>query len=245
MSLTDSAASATLRIEHGDSRGSGFHFVNPVTVITNYHVISGAEKGGNAIKGITERGDIFDLELVAFSPANQRDYAVLRVRGGIPAGRSALKPKILKPLPRGIDVLFAGFPHGIPHLLVQRAVVAGLITPEIFYIDGSVNGGNSGGPIIDAEDGAVIGVVTQRRFLGAPDLEALRKAAKRIQDHCDAIADRGSVQIMGIDFGGFSKLMAQGMILIQEVLEANANTGIGIGYAIEFAAARCAELGIE
>jgi hypothetical protein len=245
MSIFDIAASATLRIEYGESRGSGFHFLQSDTVLTNYHVIPGAEQSLNPIKGITEGGDTLDLRLVAFSPANKHDFAVLKVQGAVPAGRTPLKPKILKPVARGIEVLFAGFPHGIPHLLVQRAVVAGLITGEIFYIDGSVNGGNSGGPIIHPEHGTVIGIVTQRRFLGAADLETLGKAAKQVQDHCQAIAGHGSVQIMGIDFGGFSNLMAQGMILIQEVLKANANTGIGIGYSIEFAAAKCAELGIR
>jgi S1-C subfamily serine protease len=151
----------------------------------------------------------------------------------------------MKPAVRGTEVLFAGFPHGIPHLLVQRAAVAGILNDVAFYIDGSVNGGNSGGPILDTADGSVIGIVTQRRFLGAQDLQALGVAAKQIQAHCQAMAGRGGVQIMGIDFGGFSNLMAQGMQLIQEVLEANANTGIGIGFSIEFVAAKCAQLGIQ
>ncbi len=243
MSSFEIARSATLRIEHGSSRGSGFHFQNLDTVITNYHVIAGANQSVNAIKGVTEGGDVLNLKLVASSSADKHDFAVLKVSGPVPAGRTALKPKILRPVVRGLEVLFAGFPHGIAHLLVQRAVVAGLVTDEVFYIDGSVNGGNSGGPIIDARDGTVIGLVTQRRFLGAEDLEGLGRAAQEVQDHCQRIVGRGSVEIMGINFGGFSALMAQGMILIQRVLEANANTGIGIGYAIEFVSAACTESG--
>lgn len=111
----------------------------------------------------------------------------------------------------------------------------------MFYIDGSVNGGNSGGAIVDASDGSVIGIVTQRRFLGAQDLDALRGAAEKLRAHCQQIAGRGSVQIMGIDFGGFSSLMAEAMLLIQEVLKANANTGIGIGYSIRFVYEKCKE----
>ncbi len=122
--------------------------------------------------------------------------------------------------------------------------MAGLESHRAFYIDGSVNGGNSGGPIVDISEGTVVGIVTQRRFLGAKDLAALQKAAERIRAHCQAIAGRGSVQIMGIDFGGFSRLMAEGMLLVREVLEANANTGIGIGFPIEFVTNKCRELGI-
>ena len=50
---------------------------------------------------------------------------------------------------------------------------------------------------------------------------------------------------MGIDFGAFGKLMAEGMLLIRQVLELNANTGIGIGFSIEFVVERCRELGLE
>jgi S1-C subfamily serine protease len=82
-----------------------------------------------------------------------------------------------------------------------------------FYIDGSVNGGNSGGPIVDFSDGKIIGIVTQRRFLGGQDLNQLQKAAKQLRDHCQQIAGRGSVQIMGIGFGGFSSLKAEAMLL--------------------------------
>jgi hypothetical protein len=142
---------------------------------------------------------------------------------------------------RGTEVAFSGFPHGIPHLLVQRAVISGQISNDVFYIDGSVNGGNSGGPIVDISDGAVVGIITQRRFLGAQDLDKLRVAAKQLRAHCQQIAGSGSVQIMGIDFGGFSSLMAEAMLLIQEVLEANANTGIGIGYSIRFVSEKCSE----
>jgi S1-C subfamily serine protease len=245
MSLHDEAAQATLKIEHGQSSGSGFHFLVPTTVITNYHVIAGAETSGKPIVGITEAGTRIPLKLVASSPTNQHDFAILSVQGAPPPGRTSLKPKIVKPGTRGTEVLFAGFPHGISHLLVQRATVAGLVNDRAFYIDGSVNGGNSGGPILDASDGSVMGIVTQRRFLGAQDLQALGAAAKQIHVHCQAISSRGSVQIMGIDFGGFSNLMAQGMLLIQEVLEANANTGIGIGFSIEFVADKCAQLGAK
>jgi hypothetical protein len=118
------------------------------------------------------------------------------------------------------------------------------LSVSAFYLDGSVNGGNSGGPIIDLSDGNVVGLVTQRRFLGGPDLSRLRQEAEQIRSYCQAMAGQGSVQIMGIDFGGFSKLMAEGMLLIRQVLEANANSGIGIGFSIEFVAEKCRELGI-
>ena len=135
---------------------------------------------------------------------------------------------------RGTKILFAGFPHGIHDLLVHEAIVSGPVQNHAFYIDGSVNGGNSGGPIVDANSGELVGIVTQRRFLGAQSLQVLGQQVYRLAQQCAGIANRGSVQIMGIDFGQFANLMAQGLGAISQVIEANANSGIGIGYKIEF-----------
>lgn len=241
MSTFKSLADATLRIESGCSAGSGFHFIRPDIVVTNNHVVEGT---GAPVVAITERGLRFPLELLASSPTDQHDFAVYQIKRDVPADREVLRPKPIVPVERGLEVLFSGFPHGLPHLLVHRAVISGSVTDTAFYLDGSVNGGNSGGPIVDAKDGMVIGIVTQRRFLGGANLEGLRAQAEQIRCHCQALAGQVSVSIMGIDFSEFSRLMAEGMLLMKEVLEANANSGIGIGFSIEFVAKRCAQLGI-
>ena len=244
MSLHQNVADATLRIECGDSRGSGFHLITPDLIISNYHVVNGFHTSGSPINGITEKGNSIGLELVGYSPIEEYDFAILRTEEDIPESQKTLSPIIVDDFQKGMDILFSGFPHGIPHLLVQDAIISGQISEDIFYIDGSVNGGNSGGPIINQDDGSVIGIVTQRRFLGSQDLENLSKSANELRKHCQIIAGRGSVQIMGIDFGRFSQLMAEAMILIQDVIQANANTGIGIGYSIKHVLEECEELGI-
>lgn len=38
---------------------------------------------------------------------------------------------------------------------------------------------------------------------------------------------------MGINFGGFAQLMAQSLGALDQVLQANANSGIGIGFSIQ------------
>jgi hypothetical protein len=241
MTSFQNAANSTLRIECGPNSGSGFHFIRSNIVVTNNHVIAGMAAPASAV---TEDGFKLPLKLLASSAADSKDFAIFEAQGSIPTGRHVLHPRVMRPFERGLDVIFSGFPHGIPDLLVQRAVVAGFLSVSAFYLDGSVNGGNSGGPIIDLSDGNVVGLVTQRRFLGGPDLSRLRQEAEQIRSYCQAMAGQGSVQIMGIDFGGFSKLMAEGMLLIRQVLEANANSGIGIGFSIEFVAEKCRELGI-
>ena len=159
MNLFQDAAQATLRVECGSSRGSGFHFIRPNVVVTNNHVVEGITAPATAV---TEDGVELPLRLLVNSPTDQRDYAVFEAMGVIPPGRNALQPKPLSPIGRGLEVIFSGFPHGIPHLLVQRAVVAGLVSDTAFYLDGSVNGGNSGGPIIERLPGSPLKVSDSR-----------------------------------------------------------------------------------
>lgn len=245
MSLYGDIASSTLLVECGTSRGSGFHFIQPECVVTNHHVVEDHADHGEVVVASTNDGCKFELELLGSSPSNQYDFAIFRIRSEIPEGRVVLSSKIVESFEIGTEVAFSGFPHGIQDLLVQRAIVSGLLDDETFYIDGSVNGGNSGGPIVDISDGSVIGIITERRFLGGADLDNLQHVAEQIQEHWRRIGGQGRVAIMGIDFGAFTSLMADAMVLIKQVLEANANTGIGIGYSVRFVTEECERLGIR
>lgn len=125
-------------------------------------------------------------------------------------------------------MLFSGFPHGIPDLLVQGAAVAGRAAGASFYVDASINGGNSGGPVVDVESGRVVGQVYASRFLGAPELEELSDEAQKLAEYCARLGGGGGVAIMGIDFGTFAQAMARSNLLLAASLRANANTGIGL-----------------
>lgn len=226
-------ADATFRIQCGPSSGSGFSFRSANIVVTNFHVVAAHQAGAQPISAIAEDGTQIPLRLIAHSPENQFDFAILEAQAAAPAGRHVLQPQVMGDVPRGTEIIFSGFPHGIPDLLVHEAIVSGPAHPRGFYVDGSVNGGNSGGPIIDKTSGRIIGIVTQRRFLGAVQLGQLRQAVAQLSQHCQAIAGQGHVAIMGVNFGAFAQMMAQGFAVIDQILQANANSGIGIGFRIE------------
>lgn len=194
---------------------------------------------------VTEDAQRISTELIGHTPENQFDFAVLSAKAPVPGGRHVLKPDSSHSMARGTKVVFSGFPHGIHDLLTHEAVISGPAAPHAFYIDGSVNGGNSGGPIIDSASGEVIGIVTQRRFLGGAQLGDLRHQIHQLLQHCEGITNRGSVQIMGIDFGGFAQMMGQGFSIMDQIIQANANSGIGIGFGIEQVQQECARLGIR
>lgn len=234
---------ATLKIESGDSSGSGFHFVNNDIVVTNFHVVKPHTDQRAKIFAKTELGNQIELELLACSPENEYDYAILRTKGRLEEQRIALRPKVIIPN-RGVEVCFAGFPHGIDDLLIQVAHTSGPFGSVGFYIDGSVNGGNSGGPMLDMSDMNTIGIVTQRRFLTPVNLDQVNKTLNDIHRHFQQMGGRAGVRISGVDFGAFAQLMSEAFKVFRIILEANANTGIGIGYRIEFVTQKLKQIGI-
>jgi hypothetical protein len=229
----ENVAKATLKIECGNSRGSGFHFIRKEIVVTNFHVIKPHVEQEKRILAKTELGNQTELKLLAFSPEDEFDYAILKTTEDLKEPREVLEPKNILPN-RGMKVCFSGFPHGIDDLLVQLAHVSGPFGKVGFYIDGSVNGGNSGGPIVDVSDMKVIGIVTQRRFLVPIDLDDVDRTLKEIHMHFQSMGGEAGVRISGVDFGEFAQLMSKAFWIFGIILEANANTGIGIGYRIEF-----------
>lgn len=105
-----------------------------------------------------------------------------------------------------------------------------------------MNGGNSGGPIIDISDMKVIGIVTQRRFLTPIDLNQVSKDLEIIYRHFQQMGGRAGVIISGVDFGHFAQLMSKAFDIFRIILEVNANTGIGIGYKIKFVTQKLKEI---
>ncbi|MDN3649846.1 serine protease [Reinekea marina] len=236
-------ADSTFRIQCGVSSGSGFSYRNNNIVVTNHHVIEPNLLNNQPIAAITENGTQLRATLLSHSDKTQYDFAILELEDPLPANRNVLQPNLTAEAVRGSKLLFSGFPHGIHDLLVHEAIVSGPVQQHAFYIDGSVNGGNSGGPIVNSA-GELLGIVTQRRFLGGQSLQTLGQQVAQLGDQCAGIANRGSVQIMGIDFRQFANMIAQGLGAMSQVIEANANSGIGIGFKIQFMNAEFERLGL-
>jgi len=232
-------ANATWQIQSDKSYGSGFSFIKEDIVVTNHHVIEPSQLNPLIpIFGYTEDRLKVELELVDFSPKEKNDWAILRIKGKLPENRIVLAPESAPKYDRGQRIIFSGFPHGISHLLTNEAHISGKIDNEKFYINGMINGGNSGGPIINADTGKVIGIITQRRFLGF-ELQKTLNEIKRLQNYCEQLKKgSGGVNIMGIDFVGFAGLISSSLDVVSKVVVVNANSGIGIGFSIENVASK-------
>ncbi len=144
--------------------GSGFVYDSAGYIVTNLHVIRGA----NVVLVTLADQSEHEAEVVGW--AADKDLAVLKVTG--------VSPDLLRPLPLGTSsdlqvgqkVFAIGNPFGLDHTLTTGVVSAldrqieslieGRMIEGVIQTDAAINPGNSGGPLLDSA-GRLIGVNTQ------------------------------------------------------------------------------------
>lgn len=147
------------RIERGS--GSGFIWDRQGHVVTNFHVIEGA----NAARVTLSDQSTWDAELVGVAP--EKDLALLRVK----APKEKLLPIAVseaEELSVGQYVIAIGNPFGLDHTLTTGVISAlgreidsrtQIPIRDVIQTDAAINPGNSGGPLIDSR-GELVGVNT-------------------------------------------------------------------------------------
>jgi S1-C subfamily serine protease len=152
------------RREEGVATGSGFVVDRDGTILTNAHVVDGAD---DVTVRFGESGDSVEADVKGRDPSS--DLAVLKVDPD--------KVKQLDPLPLGRSseaqvgdpVVAIGNPFGFTRTVttgivsaLQRQITApnGFPIRNVIQTDASINPGNSGGPLLDAQ-GQVIGINSQ------------------------------------------------------------------------------------
>jgi len=138
------------------SQGSGFFISEDGFVVTNNHVIAGAEDITVALSD----GRRLEAEIIGTDAAT--DLAVLRVNEGAPFQFVALDPNL--DVRVGDWVVAVGNPFGLGGTATTgiisatgRQVGAGQAYTDFIQTDAAINQGNSGGPMFDL-NGHVIGV---------------------------------------------------------------------------------------
>jgi S1-C subfamily serine protease len=147
------------RIPQGS--GSGFFWDDQGHVVTNYHVVEGANLFAVTLADQTD----WEAELVGVSA--EKDLAVLKVTSS--AGKQVpLEIGRSDDLLVGQRVLAVGNPFGLDHTLTTGVVSAlgreltspsGRLIRDVIQTDAAINPGNSGGPLLDSS-GRLIGVNT-------------------------------------------------------------------------------------
>ncbi len=155
--------------------GSGVVIVDKGIILTNLHVVAGANRVGVEFFDGTQS----DATVIATQPEN--DLAVLQAKT-LPDDLVAATLRSTADLQMGDEVVAVGFPFGIGPS-VTAGVVSGLrreyrspegkrLLTNLIQFDAAANPGSSGGPLVTAE-GEVVGIVTgilnpttQRVFIG-------------------------------------------------------------------------------
>jgi S1-C subfamily serine protease len=169
--------------------GTGVVIVDSGIILTNLHVIAGADRVEVRFH------DGFESEATVIGVRPEHDLAVLKA-AKIPDDLPAATLRSTGDLAPGDDVIAVGYPFGIGPS-VSAGVVSGLtreyrsakgerVLTNLIQFDAAVNPGNSGGPLVTA-DGEVVGIVTailnptdQRVFIGIGFAVPIENAAAAI-----------------------------------------------------------------
>ena len=150
--------------QQGTATGSGFVVDKEGTIVTNAHVVEGADR---VEVRFDENGEFINAEVKGVDTST--DVAVLKID---PSDVQDLTPLPLgdsSKLQVGDPVIAIGNPFGYSKTVttgivsgLQREIQApnGFTIPDVIQTDASINPGNSGGPLLDS-NGRVIGINSQ------------------------------------------------------------------------------------
>jgi serine protease Do len=182
----------------GQSLGSGFIISKDGYVLTNNHVVEGAD---TVIVRLNDRRE-FVAEIVGTDPRS--DVAVLKLDAtDLPAAKIADSDEVK----RGQWVVAIGSPFGFDYSVTAGIVSAtGRALPDESYVpfiqtDVAINPGNSGGPLFNL-DGEVVGINSQiftrsGGFMGlsfAIPMNLAMNVAEQIQE--DGVVRRGWLGVL-------------------------------------------------
>lgn len=152
----EEAVAATVTVETNRGHGSGFFIGDKGEIITNYHVIAGAEKINVILNDGSER------KATVLRSNLKHDLCLLKIDSG------SFKVFDLKQTDNGDigdEIFVIGTPSSIE---LSQTITQGIISGErmmnnskLFQTDASINSGNSGGPMISKE-GKLIGVISSK-----------------------------------------------------------------------------------
>lgn len=137
-----------------DGLGSGFVVSSDGVVVTNRHVI-GEWPGGHITVQLQDGRRCRVVRVKHLDSYTELDLAILYC--DMPQGVPALSIGTSTP-DVGADVVAIGHPSDL-RWVITKGIVSRIHDADYLQIDAAVNGGNSGGPLID-ETGRVVGVIT-------------------------------------------------------------------------------------
>ena len=158
----DSVVSIEVRSSYSVGYGTGFIVSERGYIVTNYHVVEGADK----VSVTLYDESTYSAKVIGYEESN--DLAVIKIE---PEGKiESLVYGRSTELSVGDDVYVIGNPLGDLTFTLTRGVVSALnrlidtgsgFNINMFQTDAAINSGNSGGPVFD-EHGFVVGIASAK-----------------------------------------------------------------------------------
>jgi S1-C subfamily serine protease len=166
--VIERAKQSVALIKGKNGSGSGF-VVRPTIVATNSHVINEEYIENLSIQFLSaDRPDAPEFKVKLLYEDRRRDLALLLVESTIP---KPLPLAQIKELPTGLPIVAIGNPSKLTKKWaiqeinrVSEGTVDSLVSWDrqpFYHLKADIAPGNSGGPVLDARTGDVIGVVTR------------------------------------------------------------------------------------
>ncbi len=153
----DTAVNATVTVKVKEGHGSGFKISSDGYLLTNFHVVANSK---DDITILTKDNKEYKATLIRQS--ENLDLALLKVDANFDSHFTLPAAKSYK---TGDDIFIIGTPKTIElGQTLSKGIISGDRENEgvkLIQTDASVNGGNSGGPMID-KNGKLIGVVNAK-----------------------------------------------------------------------------------
>jgi S1-C subfamily serine protease len=225
--------------QQGTATGSGFLIDDDGHILTNAHVVQGAQR---VDVQFSEDGESQQAEVVGTDPSS--DLALLHVddtQGATPlALGDSSKVQV------GDPVVAIGNPFGLDRTVtsgivsaLQRQIQApnGFSISDVIQTDAAINPGNSGGPLLDSS-GGVIGINSQiASQSGGNEGVGFAVPIATASDVVSQILENGSVQraYLGITGGDITPEIAQALnlpveqgVLVEQVFSGGPADSAGI-----------------
>ena len=184
--------------------GSGFLYSKKGILVTCDHVV----EGGQTLVCRFPEDEVFHPAKIALRD-QEHDLALLKVEIDREP-LATLSTASVQQIRPGMPVLFSGYPLSLDALTTHQGILSAITTDAVgvttYLIDGTVNAGNSGCPLMNVQ-GEILGVVN-----------AKRRERSDLLNKVEAMS-LGAISLHGID-----------LVEIYQALISNVQ--LGIGYAI-------------
>jgi S1-C subfamily serine protease len=223
------------------STGTGFFFRG--LLVTNFHVYNPPEGRDVRITFALDYEDVvvsdlvFHDSIIHASGENEFDYAFFDPHF-LPKERKTLLNRLsirhFKLPEIGDEVGIAGYPFGKPRMTGHLCRISSIFKSgpaTMFQLEGSINAANSGGPLFNLQEKALIGIVTRKEHGLTNRFQPLVESLKRnVRDYDEKgfFGDGTNAKVQK------ALLDAQrNMLALTQELERSSNTGIGYAIAID------------